>query len=97
MSGTLFGIGVGPGDPDLLTVKAVKTIAACPVLAYPAPETGESLARRIAAPFSDDTLRIDGVVAPHDEHGGRLRGGLVTLHRISAGGVTLVISTLVVS
>ncbi|MCM0022045.1 MAG: precorrin-2 C(20)-methyltransferase [Tagaea sp.] len=50
MSGTLFGIGVGPGDPDLLTVKAVKTIAACAVLAYPAPETGESLARRIAAP-----------------------------------------------
>jgi precorrin-2/cobalt-factor-2 C20-methyltransferase len=50
MSGTLFGIGVGPGDPDLLTVKAVKTIAACPVLAYPAPEQGESLARAIAAP-----------------------------------------------
>jgi precorrin-2/cobalt-factor-2 C20-methyltransferase len=50
MSSTLYGIGVGPGDPDLLTVKAVKTIAACPVLAYPAPEAGESLARRIAAP-----------------------------------------------
>lgn len=50
MSGTLYGIGVGPGDPDLLTIKAAKTIAACPVLAYPAPETGESLARRIAAP-----------------------------------------------
>lgn len=49
MSGTLYGIGVGPGDPDLLTVKAVKRIAACPVLAYPAPEAGESLARRIAA------------------------------------------------
>jgi precorrin-2/cobalt-factor-2 C20-methyltransferase len=50
MSGTLYGIGVGPGDPDLLTIKAAKTIAACAVLAYPAPETGESLARRIAAP-----------------------------------------------
>jgi precorrin-2/cobalt-factor-2 C20-methyltransferase len=50
MTGTLYGIGVGPGDPDLLTVKAVKLIAACPVLAYPAPETGESLARRIASP-----------------------------------------------
>lgn len=50
MSGTLHGIGVGPGDPDLLTIKAAKTIAACPVLAYPAPEAGESLARRIAAP-----------------------------------------------
>lgn len=50
MTGTLYGIGVGPGDPDLLTIKAAKTIASCAVLAYPAPETGESLARRIAAP-----------------------------------------------
>jgi precorrin-2/cobalt-factor-2 C20-methyltransferase len=50
MTGTLYGIGVGPGDPDLLTLKAAKTIAACPVLAYPAPETGASLARAIADP-----------------------------------------------
>ncbi|MCA3262306.1 MAG: precorrin-2 C(20)-methyltransferase [Telmatospirillum sp.] len=50
MSGTLYGIGVGPGDPELLTLKAVRLIAACPVLAYPAPESGEALARRIAAP-----------------------------------------------
>lgn len=50
MTGTLFGIGVGPGDPDLLTIKAVRTIAACPVIAYPAPEEGTSLARTIAAP-----------------------------------------------
>jgi precorrin-2/cobalt-factor-2 C20-methyltransferase len=49
MSGTLYGIGVGPGDPELLTLKAVRLIAACPVIAYPAPEQGEALARRIAA------------------------------------------------
>ncbi len=50
MTGTLFGIGVGPGDPELLTLKAVRLIAACPVVAYPAPESGTSLAREIAAP-----------------------------------------------
>jgi precorrin-2/cobalt-factor-2 C20-methyltransferase len=50
VSGTLYGLGVGPGDPDLLTVKAARLLAACPVVAYPAPEQGESLARRIAAP-----------------------------------------------
>lgn len=50
MSGTLYGLGVGPGDPDLLTVKAARVLAACPVVAYPAPERGESLARRIAGP-----------------------------------------------
>lgn len=49
-SGTLIGVGVGPGDPDLMTLKAVKVIAVTPVIAYPAPEGGDSLARAIAAP-----------------------------------------------
>ena len=40
MSGTLYGIGVGPGDPDLITLKAYRVLQAAPVLAYPAPETG---------------------------------------------------------
>ncbi len=48
--GTVFGIGVGPGDPELMTLKGARLLAACPVIAYPAPETGDSLARRIAAP-----------------------------------------------
>ena len=50
MSGTLYGIGVGPGDPELLTLKAYRLLRAAPVLAYPAPERGPSLARAIAAP-----------------------------------------------
>ena len=32
--GRLYGVGVGPGDPDLLTVKATKVIAASPVVAF---------------------------------------------------------------
>ncbi len=50
MSGTLFGLGVGPGDPELLTLKAARILKEAPVVAYPAPETGDSLARAIAAP-----------------------------------------------
>jgi precorrin-2/cobalt-factor-2 C20-methyltransferase len=50
MSGTLYGIGVGPGDPELVTLKAQRLARACPVLAYPAPDTGDSLARAIMAP-----------------------------------------------
>ncbi len=46
--GTFIGIGVGPGDPELLTLKAARLIAATPVLAYPANHDGESLARSIA-------------------------------------------------
>ena len=49
MSGTLYGLGIGPGDSDLITLKALRILQAAPVIAYPAPETGESLARRIVA------------------------------------------------
>ena len=49
-SGTLYGLGIGPGDPELITLKALKYLRAAPVLAYPAPLKGESLARRIAQP-----------------------------------------------
>lgn len=51
MSGRLYGLGVGPGDPELLTLKAVRLIAEADVIAYPAPADGtESMARAIAAP-----------------------------------------------
>ncbi|MBK8211318.1 MAG: precorrin-3B C(17)-methyltransferase [Rhodospirillales bacterium] len=49
MSGTLYGLGIGPGDPGLITVKAKEILARAPVIAYPAPEGGESLVRAIAA------------------------------------------------
>jgi precorrin-2/cobalt-factor-2 C20-methyltransferase len=50
VTGTLFGLGIGPGDPELITLKALRILKAAPVVAYPAPEAGESLARAIAAP-----------------------------------------------
>ena len=53
MSGRLYGLGIGPGDPELITLKALRILQSAPVLAYPAPEEGESLARRIAAPHLD--------------------------------------------
>ena len=34
MKGRLFGVGVGPGDPELMTYKAVRTIEKCPVIAF---------------------------------------------------------------
>lgn len=53
--GIVYGIGVGPGDPELITLKGLRLLRACPVLAYPAPEHGDSLARRIAAPHLPGT------------------------------------------
>jgi len=49
MTGTLYGVGVGPGDPELLTLKAVRVLREAPVVAYPAPLEGDSMARAIAA------------------------------------------------
>ncbi|MFM7313686.1 MAG: SAM-dependent methyltransferase [Cyanobium sp.] len=51
-------MGVGPGDPELLTVAAVRTIAAAAVVAYPVAEAGaEGMAARIAAPWIAATQR----------------------------------------
>lgn len=49
MSGTLYGIGLGPGDPDLMTLRAHRLISAAKVVAYPALVGGTSFARAIAA------------------------------------------------
>jgi precorrin-2/cobalt-factor-2 C20-methyltransferase len=51
VTGRLYGIGVGPGDPELITLKAVRILSEVPVVAYPAPDDGDSAARRIAASF----------------------------------------------
>jgi precorrin-2/cobalt-factor-2 C20-methyltransferase len=48
-SGRLYGLGVGPGDPELLTLKALRLLRAVPVVAYPAPENDDSFARSIVA------------------------------------------------
>jgi len=63
MTGTLYGVGVGPGDPELMTLKAHRLIAAAKVVAYPAPDSGESFARSIASSaLRDDAVEIPMVV-----------------------------------
>ena len=49
MTGKLIGVGLGPGDPELMTLKAHRLIADAKVVAYPALESGDSFAREIAA------------------------------------------------
>jgi precorrin-2 C20-methyltransferase/precorrin-3B C17-methyltransferase len=51
MSGTLFGVGLGPGDPELVTVKAARVIGEVDVVAYHSARHGRSIARRIAEPY----------------------------------------------
>jgi precorrin-2/cobalt-factor-2 C20-methyltransferase len=49
--GTLYGIGVGPGDPELLTLKAFRLLQSVPVVAYQSATDRESVARSIVAPY----------------------------------------------
>jgi precorrin-2/cobalt-factor-2 C20-methyltransferase len=51
--GRLYGLGTGPGDPELLTLKAVRLLREVAVIAYPAPERGASFARSIVAQWLD--------------------------------------------
>ena len=49
--GVLRGVGVGPGDPELMTLKSAALLRASTTIAYVVDEQGESYARKIAAGF----------------------------------------------
>lgn len=53
--GVLYGVGVGPGAPDLITLRAARLIADAAVVAYPTLAGAESFARAIAA----DLIKAD--------------------------------------
>ena len=65
MSGIFYGIGVGPGDPELLTVKAINAIKAADVLIAPKTEKKEgSVALSIAKPYLRSDIEIVYQVFP---------------------------------
>ena len=51
MKGKLYGIGTGPGDPELLTIKAINTIRKCHMIAVPETGNGEKTAYTIAVKY----------------------------------------------
>ena len=57
MTGKLYGIGLGPGDPELMTLKAHRLITTADVIAYPSLEGGDSFARAIAGQFIPETAQ----------------------------------------
>jgi len=63
--GTLYGIGIGPGDPDLLTVKGAKLLSRCRHVFVPkAKPAAESLARTIAEEHLRPDAEIHEMVFP---------------------------------
>ncbi|KUJ65968.1 precorrin-3B C17-methyltransferase [Streptomyces albus subsp. albus] len=59
-TGRLYGVGLGPGDPSLMTVRAVEVIAEADVIAYHSARHGRSIARSIA----ERHLRPDHIEEP---------------------------------
>lgn len=64
--GTLYGIGVGPGDPELITVKAFRLLKESPVIAYPKKRMGsKSYAHQIAELYVNPAQKeMVGLVFP---------------------------------
>ena len=61
MSGCLYSVGVGPGDPELMTLKAVKIIRNCQVLVLPAESKEKCVAYQIvrrAIPEIEDKTTV---------------------------------------
>ena len=44
----LYGVSVGPGDPELMTIKAINTIKKCDIIVFPGKEISEAVAYNIA-------------------------------------------------
>ena len=60
-AGRLIGVGVGPGDPELLTLKAIRLLERVPVVTYITAEGRPSRARAIAGPFIGAGAREIGI------------------------------------
>jgi precorrin-2 C20-methyltransferase/precorrin-3B C17-methyltransferase len=79
-SGRLYGVGLGPGDPSLLTVRAVEVIKAVDVLAFHSARHGRSIARSIASGYFRGDQVEEALVYPltteTTDHPGGYRGAL---------------------
>ncbi|MGW8555075.1 precorrin-2 C(20)-methyltransferase [Streptomyces tubercidicus] len=88
LTGRLYGVGLGPGDPSLMTVRAVEVIAEADVIAYHSARHGRSIARSIAAGH----LRADHieealiypVTTESTDHPGGYRGALDEFYETAA-------------
>lgn len=64
MNGILYAVGVGPGDPELLTCKAVRLLLEADVVAYPVNSEGFSMARQVVADHVGAQVEEYGFLLP---------------------------------
>lgn len=88
MTGRFYGVGVGPGDPELITRKAARLIAAADVVAFHAGVGKESNARRIAAELFPPSVVEEQLTYPvttgATDHPGGYAGALADFYEESA-------------
>ena len=88
MTGRLYGVGVGPGDPELTTLKAARLIREADVIAYHSGVGKQSNARRIAADLIPEGVLEEDLVYPVTtgltEHPGGYAGAMAEFYEASA-------------
>ena len=85
---TLYGVGLGPGDPELVTVKAARILAAADVVAFHSARHGRSIALGIARSYLRDDVVEEHLVYPltveATDHPGGYRGALEEFYEEAA-------------
>ncbi|MGW4801647.1 precorrin-2 C(20)-methyltransferase, partial [Nonomuraea sp. NPDC004297] len=80
MKGRLYGVGLGPGDPELVTVRTARLIGEADVIAYHAARHGRSIARSIAVPYMRadqvEELLLYPLTTESTDHPGGYQGAL---------------------
>lgn len=86
--GRLWGVGLGPGDPELMTVKAARLIGEADVIAYHSARHGRSIARSVAEPYLRDGQIEEKLVYPvtteTTDHPGGYEGAIADFYELSA-------------
>ncbi|MEV1047093.1 precorrin-2 C(20)-methyltransferase [Streptomyces sp. NPDC049916] len=87
-TGRLYGVGLGPGDPGLMTLRAVQAIGEAEVIAYHSARHGRSIARSIAAahlrPDHIEEALVYPVTTETTDHPGGYRGALEEFYEKAA-------------
>ncbi|MER5323916.1 precorrin-2 C(20)-methyltransferase [Streptosporangium roseum] len=64
VTGRLWGVGLGPGDPELVTVKAARLLGEADVIAFHSARHGRSIARSVAAPYLREGQIEEALIYP---------------------------------
>nr|WP_279163888.1 precorrin-3B C(17)-methyltransferase [Rhodococcus erythropolis] len=87
-AGKLWGVGIGPGDPELVTVKAARVIGEADVVAFHSARHGKSISRGVAAPYMREAQIEEHLVYPVTtetvDHPGGYQGAMDEFYEAAA-------------